>query len=442
MKYENIKSIILTILVLLSIVLTWNLWTYQPNYDKLEKSKTLAEVTVSEKQEVQTIIRPDQVLFHLKNGHFGTNNMDELDKVIKEMSKWTFTDVKSFSEKDGNIKELTHGTGNTEIIYPGDIPIELYRNVLKFQDKKLPSFSFNRIVINVENPEKEYGNVYFVSSDFAQVYNSHISVADLTNFNRLMYKSADQFPKYFAFEASDKRTIFLPENETKMTAYKYLPATLNSNDFKKALFSDPSFVQKSLLPQGNVEEYTNDISKMTANYDTNMLTYVNPTTITNFAEPSYDLVKRSIDFVNEHGGWSNSYRFVSKNDYSHSVTFRLYSGEGYPVFNEFGTSEINEVWGSDDIRQYKHPIIALDLPLTTEMQKVDRPSGHDILKFLKSKKDFNPALLEQMTLGYKMKPDSDEQRVILLEPAWFYRYDKKWVSVTMEDLGGLNHGLE
>jgi regulatory protein YycH of two-component signal transduction system YycFG len=62
MRYETIKTAILSILVLLSILLTWNLWTYQPNYATMEKNNTVAEVTMSEKQEVKKIVRPDMVL--------------------------------------------------------------------------------------------------------------------------------------------------------------------------------------------------------------------------------------------------------------------------------------------------------------------------------------------------------------------------------------------
>ena len=47
----------------------------------------LAEVTLSEKQEVQKIIRPSQVLFHIKGEHYGTVNTDELDKFMKELSQ-------------------------------------------------------------------------------------------------------------------------------------------------------------------------------------------------------------------------------------------------------------------------------------------------------------------------------------------------------------------
>lgn len=440
MRYENIKSWILTILVMLSALLTWNLWTYQPNYETMENSKIVEEVTVSEKQEVQKIIRPDRILFHVKGEHFGTNNTNELEKVIKELSGWAFYDVKNVTDKVGNIEELSHGSGNAEIIFPGEVPIELYRNVLTIEGKKLPSFNFNRIIINVEDSEKENGIVYFVSTENQQVHISHITAANLSEFNRDFYKSATRFPEYFAYKASDKHTLFLPENKTEMMTYKYVPVNLISEEFKAALFSDPSFVQKSLISSG--EEYTNGSSKMTVNYNSNMLSYVNPTADDDFIDNSYDLVKRSIDFVNEHGGWSDPYRFVSKSEYSRSVTFRLYSIEGYPVFNDNGLSEIKEVWGRDTINKYVRPNISLELPITTEMQKVSRPSGHAALEFLQKQKNFKPELLEEMVLGYRMERDSDLKKLILLEPTWFYRYDKAWGQITMDDLGGLQHGLE
>jgi regulatory protein YycH of two-component signal transduction system YycFG len=41
-----------------------------------------------------------------------------------------------------------------------------------------------------------------------------------------------------------------------------------------------------------------------------------------------------------------------------------------------------------------------------------------------------------------MGRDSEEKKLILLEPAWYYRYDKTWGQISMDDLGGLKHGLE
>lgn len=280
-----------------------------------------------------------------------------------------------------NVDDLISGNGYAELIYPSDVPIELYRSVLNIEGRKIPVFNFNRIIINANQLDKGYGIIYFASTETQQVYSCRISSANLNEFNRDYYKNAAHYPKYFPFKASEKRTFYLPEEKTEMTNYKYLLVTLNSDEFKDALFDDPSFVQRSTIPHG--EEFTNDSSKMTVDYDSNILQYINPTADESYVESSYDLVKRSIDFVNEHGGWTDSFRYVSKNENERSVTFRLYSTDGFPIFNDNGLSEITEVWSSAAINKYVRPYITLDLPLITEMQKLTPPSGHEVLALLK-----------------------------------------------------------
>jgi len=430
MKYESLKTLILTILVLFSILLTWNLWTYQPHYETMESNNYVDEVTLGEKKDVQKVVTPDKIIFHVKGEHYGTNKSSELDKIMKSVSKWTFTDVANYTNKVGNFNNLVHGSGNAELVFADKVPIELYRSVLKIEGRKIPSFSFDRMIIK-ETPDKEEGVVYFASTDTEQVYISHISLVNLNQFTHDYFRNASQFPSYFAYDVSDDQTIFLPEDETKMETYKYFPVPLNSDQFKNALFSDPSFVTRSKLAQG--EEYTNGTSKMTVDDMTNMLLYVNPTADDNYMDTPYSLVKRSIDFVNEHGGWTDAYRYVSKDDYQQTVTFRMYTDDGFPIFNEQGLSEITEVWGRNEINKYMRPNISLELPLTSETETVKLPSGHDILSILKNKKGFKPGLLEDLVLGYQMERDADESKVILLEPAWFYRYDNTWEQVTMDN---------
>jgi regulatory protein YycH of two-component signal transduction system YycFG len=440
MKYESSKSVILTILIMVSIVLTWNLWTYQPKFDLMENGNNVPEVTLKERRELHEVIRPDLMLFHSNGQHYGTTNAVELNEIMSEIRKWSIYDVKDYSDQVEDIKELVHGSGNAELVFPTDIPIDIYRSVLKFEEKRIPAFNFNRIIIDVNNSEKGNGTVYFISADYQQVYMSHISPALLNEFNRDFFKRADQYQRYFAYEATEQRTVFIPDGELEMMEYTYLPVVLNSDAFKEALFSDPSFVQRGTV--SGVEEFSDVSSKMTVNYDTNMLNYVNPTRESDYVDNAYDLLMRSIDFINGHGGWTDTYRYVEKDVKRKSVKFRLYNMDGYPVFNSNGMSEIREVWGRNEITRYVRPNIALELPLTTEMVSVTLPSGSEVLGYLKSRKNFKPELLEKLVLGYEMTRENDENKLILLEPAWFYRYNQTWGQITKEDLGGVLHGLE
>jgi len=70
------------------------------------------------------------------------------------------------------------------------------------------------------------------------------------------------------------------------------------------------------------------------------------------------------------------------------------------------------------------------------MQTVTPPSGHEILAILQSNKNFKPELLEELVLGYQMVRSTDENKLIVLEPAWFYRYNKSWGQITLSGLGG------
>lgn len=439
MRYENIKSTILVFLILISAVLTWNLWTYQPNHGTLENSNYVEEVEIGEKKDIKKLVRPDRIFYHVKEDHFGTMNSNDIDKVMRELSTWSFYDIEKETDRIENFKETVHGKGNVEIVFPDDVPIEIYKVVLNFEEKKLPTFEFDRIIINVENNESDNGVVYFASYKNQEVYKGHISPTALSNFNRDFYKNADQLPRYFTLDTG-KRTLFFPEKETVMDKYKFLPHNLDSDEFKEALFNDPSLVKKSFVKNG--EEYTDSSSKMNVNYDSNMLLYVNPGEESEYIARSNELLKRSIDFINEHGGYTDAYRYVNLDEINQKVTFRLYSIEGYPVFNERGMSEITQIWGRSEINKYIRPNFALELPLKMEMEKMTLSSGQEALDFLQKREAFNPELLEEITLGYQMLRDSNEQKLIVLEPTWFYRYDNSWGQISMDELGGVKRGLE
>ena len=443
MKYENIKSTILSILVLTSLVLTWNLWTYQPNYERLENTSYVHEVTFGEEREIGDIVKPETVLYHLSDIHTGTTNSEEIDRTIQEVSSWNIFDIKNITNDIKNIPDFVQSPGNVELIFPDAIPSEGYKPVLNIEDKKIPAFKFNRIVINVENRTKEDGVIYFVNDgqfEKKQIYEGQIKSADLKRFFNQFYSNADQLIRYGAFKANENRIIFFPKNQMKMTSYKYFLNRLDPGKFKLALFNNPSFVQKSNI--ANNEEYTDGTSMMTVNNDNRMMSYVNPAMDSSSFMSSKDLMNKSIDFVNEHGGWTGNFRIAELDDINQKVIYRMQNPDGFPIFNEKGMSEIVQVWGEKELQKYIRPIFDLDVPLRSETTEYMLSSGSEVLEFISNKKGFQAEALEALVVGYRMSKDSKEPQLISLEPSWFYRYDHTWAQITPEELGGINRGLE
>ena len=81
LTYENIKSIILAILIVTSLLLTWNLWTYQPNYEELKKSKVVQEVSLSPKKDIKEIVKAEQSYLSYRKSVLWNSSRVELEKL-------------------------------------------------------------------------------------------------------------------------------------------------------------------------------------------------------------------------------------------------------------------------------------------------------------------------------------------------------------------------
>src|SRR5690625_3254819 len=95
MNIELIKTYVLSILVLISLMLTSALWNYQPNYQPLygSQSKYLSEVDIGGREETKhTVIEPNTIIFKLNEGYKGFTNPTEQRDFYKEMQEWMLDD--------------------------------------------------------------------------------------------------------------------------------------------------------------------------------------------------------------------------------------------------------------------------------------------------------------------------------------------------------------
>lgn len=444
MKYENIKNLILTILVVISGVLTWSIWTYQPHYDTIQ-SELVHEVSISDQKDISVLIKPMKVLYHQTENHYGTVKEEKIDKWLTEIQDWNFYDIedgKALNAQD--LMQLLQGRNTVEIVYPNVIPFDLYKNVLHFDGKSNPSFDFDRIIIQFPNEEYKDSAVYFIHDEERKIYESHVN-SDIAVLETQLLAEIGDYEPYIAHKINETKTIFLPEAELKMTSYKYLPDFIELDKFKYALFGDPSSVKKDKLPYS--DEFKNDTSLMTADHIYNKILYVNAdrepdlSVEKEFLTSSKDLLKRSIDFVNEHGGWTDNYHYFSLDQFEQKVIFRLFL-EGYPVFNEDEMAEIKQYWGKEEIFKYTRPYFSLNIPLPSESQEVVLPNGETALNMLLADDAFEPEMLHDMVIGYKMSKDSQHDKVLTFEPSWYYNYAGSWVRLSTDDIGGLSYGLE
>jgi regulatory protein YycH of two-component signal transduction system YycFG len=444
--YETVKTIVLTSLVLVSIILTFGLWTYHPKYDVLQNDEYIQHVSVSNTQvDTAMIVQPSQILIHKDNAYYGIDKDEERNEILKEIKKWTIDDFEDISSTipTGKFLSFLYDKQRLELVYPDSIPIDVYRSILQIKDKGIKDVYFDRIVIPLANKNKLH--VYFISTEKRKVYKALASDVVLSEVNKLTAET-DRHPRYFPYVVSETKQIYLPEKEVVMDRLQYYTDELDPDKFKEALFSDPSFVKKDLITFG--EEYTDGSRLMDVDFLQRMLLYVNPAARVENKdgnEQNENLIQKSIDFVNEHGGWTDMYHFAKWNEEERKVIFRL-TVNGRPVFNEYGMSEIVQTWGDSDLVKYQRPLFRLEI---ADRVNVSRTllSGHEVIEKLEKTKGFRKGLAKDITVGYELVKDPEREKVIILEPAWFYLYGQTWKKVPLDDQdsekrGGNVNGLE
>lgn len=441
MKYETIKTAFLVVLVVASVFLTWSLMTFQIHSD--DTIKEIPNKPKADERLAGDVIIPMKILLHEKSGHFGTTNDNEIDRVMGQIRNWKFYGVgDSKIYKESQINTLIEDVNHLELVFPDLVPFEIYKGVIQFNDKELLNVNFDKIVIDLSKEQQKVKTVYFINSKNNQVYSGSVSSNNFQEFVSEINNKKDFYLPYISYRLNKDNSIFLPKGEMKELSYTYY---WNGTDmdvvekYKKALFTDPKNVQKG--QKGNFIEFTDGTSFMKADTLNGMIRYVNPGEETDQVLQSKDLLKKSIDFVNQNGGWTNNFYYFNMNLDKHTTSFRFFKN-GLPVFNAQGMAQITENFGELKIFEFERPYIDFEklyLPFTPT--EVPLPSAEKVLDFLINQSKVNMESVDNIVMGYTLRYDS-KQKILYFGPSWYYHLNDQWIPFTLDGSKGERHGLE
>jgi regulatory protein YycH of two-component signal transduction system YycFG len=445
MNYENIKSLILTILVLTSLVLTWNLWTYQPDFDYINNERVISDVEIRDKKNIQDLIQPNRLLYHYEdNLHTGTVEQDKIDRFMREFENWNLFDIIAVDNIRQDFTAFMHGPGKMEVVFPDEIPLQTFRYLTGFTDE-IPDISINRMVIDLKNEtDKSEPTIYLVNYEEQRVHRAKVNNISLSQIE-LTYKAARDLQTYLAVDPESDHYIFVPELSAKdsrrMRSLHYLSDQLNPEDFKNALFSDPSIVTRDQVLDGEV--YRDESRLMSVSVKNSKLQYVNPGNTGYGNSLDFNVIEKGIDFVNEHSGWTGRQQMEkfkmdrwNRSPVEHTVVYRMHMGN-YPIFNfsPDAVSEISQSWRNNEIYEYVRPTFEFNIPLRNDVQEI--PSGREAIRELKNM-NIDLSSLQDVRVGYELKRDLENDGVFVLEPVWVYQENNSWSKIvfTNNDLRG------
>ncbi|PGO25463.1 hypothetical protein CN982_20505 [Bacillus cereus] len=413
MSMENFKTIVLINLVVISLFLTFNLWTYVPDSTSMQNAKFVQGNEGMNQTKISDVVRPTSIIVHKDKNHYGSRREADIESIYKPLEVGELHDFKEISITKGDFLSYVHGEGKVELVFPTDIPFDAVKSMFNMKEKSTDKPKhFNRILLDPSRSKDQEIKINFVSDgDNFKIYEAKLSglyLKDIVNAQNQFIVSAKP---YFDYQLNDMKKLFLPDGTTELSNITYISSNLAVDTFKNALFSDPRYL--SPITEMSKETFTDGIRSMEIENDRHMLKYKNSSVLTEKTIDNLMLLQKSFEFVSGHSGSLDSYRldYMNKGE----TVFRL-NEDGYPVFNADGLAELRQVWGSEEVMEYERPLLSLNTKGIE--QKVTLPSGHVVIASLENNPEIKKQVIKDIGIGYKLSLDG---QVVRLQPIWYVK---------------------
>lgn len=430
MNVEVIKTYILTILVIISLLLTFAIWNYQPNYDFLYNDQTeyVNEVNLGgEEKTKRDIIVPDSIVFHDYNNYYGFKNPYAQQEFYERMTEWTLHDP--YTE---TIESIPNYDYQIDIHFPQKLPIEIVKNLYDVNEEdELPTWSFQQLYISVD-PEDESMKAHFLSINNEEQLTFTINSASDYKEVWPFFGTNDQLEPYVIFE-DGKRPIYLPANKPEIRGQTFATDQISPTLLVNALFPN----KDDVTPNFGEQYYTDGQRGMRRLEDGNLAEFINPIHLKVHHTNSLELLNLSLKSINEHKGWTDDYRLVNINEADDTIRYRMYYND-LPVFNNHELSVIEQSWRDQDLHLYQRPLFKLDSLFPTDITEL--ASGEDLIYYLNNNEIYSPENIENIQLGYYLRSSESSDESISFKPSWFIKYNDRWLEVSHDDVYDLEEG--
>lgn len=421
MKLEVVKTYILVILVGISLLLTFNIWNNQPNYESLndrmakyydEDELDLGGVELPKRK----IIQPNQLIFHHQGKAYGFGNLEVQQTLYQDMLTWMLYDFRTMENgtepNENNV---------VEIRFPVELPMRTMVGLFTFNDEveDIPSWSFKKMYITFDE-HRLLMKVQFQSVDGQKKATAIVN--NPTKYDQLWKYTTEhnQMQEYITLDGI-KDKIYLPKTNSTMTTHVLKVTQIEPMKLVKTLFSNPTAVKWN----STLSLYTDGRQQMRLIQDNRGIEYIDPTernSASKIRMGPTELINKSIEDISEHRGWTGDYNLSAIDTLNDTIRFQMHY-KGYPVYHVGNLLMIEQQWHNQDLYQYRRPLFFINEEVQKE--EVKMTSGKEIISYLKRNGKIDQ--VEGIELGYKI--DDFSASVIRLVPAWFMKHNGDWKEI-------------
>ncbi|MFC5406675.1 two-component system activity regulator YycH [Cohnella soli] len=418
---EKGKSVLLTLLVVLSLVQSYFLAYNTPYKDAKVKSDSdyVKTERLGEEEKADNLVFPEQLIVHLgedKHTVFYPSTQTFYNLIMTKLKLREFKGLQRDSVESVDWAQIRKEDQGVELRFGRAVPFELLQKAFKIDgDFLFFGDSIDRIWIYSSKGRDEV-RTFFFSSDGNYVYESmhaDLTIGDVEGFVG--------FGQYWDPYSTSDGVVYTPDKPTTRlfemeVAYnKYTVEQMQDN-----LFFDPGLTKTIQSNKSGSQMYTDGKRGMKIEQDGTWLSFTDLTARTEVNNDLFDNVMSAIGFVNQHGGWNGKHLFVkdAESETGESVVrFQQYYKD-VPIVPDRGLNfgYIQLFLEQGVVSTYNRSLVVLGKDATNK-HKRELPGGDELRKKLQALRDSGRPV---EALFPAMKPTILE-KTVSLTPVWAAR---------------------
>ena len=128
-------------MVVISLFLTFNLWTYVPDSTSMQNTKFVQGNEEINTIKISEVVRPSSVVIHKEKNHYVSEkkeNVDSIYKILENGELHNFEEI-TWTVPKGDFLSYVHGEEKIEFVFPTNIPLDTIKNMFNIKDKNIES---------------------------------------------------------------------------------------------------------------------------------------------------------------------------------------------------------------------------------------------------------------------------------------------------------------
>ncbi|WP_347548230.1 two-component system activity regulator YycH [Pseudalkalibacillus hwajinpoensis] len=447
-RVEMFKTILLNVLVVTSLLLTWQIWTYEPEYEQ-EIAPTEASPVGVKEVSIGEVVKPNQVVYHRDDQHFTSFYSNTINTFYNEFVSGV--KIKSFT-MENNMESLLNVGNSVELIFPTLLSNDVLKKLVSVSKDDIPLASFDRIIIPSVASGKNNEIIFLNTINQVGMRATVDASNDIKNWYSDFFASFDvnteasenmKITRAKPFQVADDSPVFyVPIQGVEVETYGGSTDELtNEKAFKEALFPELDRVEESTFNISTL--YTDGSRDLTFN-DNAYMVFKNPPSTTSRFVANEAPILTAYGFINKHYGFRvsnlnedeyylNEWITTSDNN-SDQITFRL-NTEGYPLFSSSmeDLDEIDINIENNEVSTYKRMLKVIQY--AAELEARTLPGYEEFIGLLDSG-NFKKSELRNITIGFTIDRTAGQSYDFTLVPQWYVKVNQTWIPLQSIDNGG------